>query len=85
MWEPFREAVGWSEKTPAPAMADRGRHAAARMVRVHALWEPDSADEDLGQVSRNLLKWMPHLFEFLRDAGLPWHNNAGGVRSVRYA
>lgn len=27
---------------------------------------------------------MPHLFEFVRDARIPWHNNAGerAIRSI---
>ena len=41
-------------------------------------------NEDVGRISRNLVKRMPHLFEFVRDAEIPWHNNAGerAIRSI---
>ena len=53
-------------------------------VRVRALCDADSSDEDVGRISRNLLKRMPHPFEFVRDARIPWHNNAGerAIRSI---
>jgi hypothetical protein len=33
---------------------------------------------------RNLVKRMPHLFEFVRDAEIPWQNCAGekAIRSI---
>jgi transposase len=80
----LREAVEWSAKTPTSARAERARQAAVYEARVRALCEPDSADEDVGRISRNLVKRMPHLFEFVRDARIPWHNNAGerAIRSI---
>ena len=80
----LREAVEWSEKAPASATAERARQSATYEARVRVLCDPDSSDEDMGRISRNLLKRMPHLFEFVRDAEIPWHNNAGerAIRSI---
>lgn len=80
----LREAVAWSEATPSKARELRARQATAYETRVRALCAPDSSDEDVGRISRNLLKRMPHLFEFVRDARIPWHNNAGerAIRSI---
>jgi transposase len=80
----LREAVEWAEKTPASAVAERVQQAVVYEARVRALCDADSADEDVGRISRNLLKRMPHLFEFVRDARIPWHNNAGerAIRSI---
>ncbi len=71
-------------KTPASATSERAGQAAVYEARVRALCEPDSADEEVGRISRNLLKRMPHLFEFVRDARIPWPNNAGerAIRSI---
>ncbi len=79
-----REATNWSEETPASAVAERARKAGAYEARVRRLCDPRSADEDLGRISRNLLKRMPYLFEFVRNAEIPWHNNAGerAIRSI---
>lgn len=79
-----REAVEWSEKTPASAMWARERRAHAYERRVRRLSDPNSKDEDVARISRNLRKRMPHLFEFVRDARIPWHNNAGerAIRSI---
>ncbi len=80
----LREAVEWSEKTPASALALRERQATVYEARVRALCDPHSPDEDVGRISRNLLKRRPHLFEFVRDSEIPWHNNAGerAIRSI---
>lgn len=80
----LREAVDWSGKTAASETDARGRQAAVYEARVRALCDPDSTDEDVGRISRNLVKRMPHLFEFVRDAEIPWHNNAGerAIRSI---
>ena len=80
----LREAVDWSAKTPASATAARARQAVVYEARVRELCDPDSSDEDVGRISRNLRKRMPHLFEFVRDARIPWHNNAGerAIRSI---
>jgi transposase len=80
----LREAVEWSGKTPNGATEARARQAAAYEERVRALCDPDSPDPDVGRISRNLVKRMPHLFEFVRDAEIPWHNNAGerAIRSI---
>lgn len=80
----LREAVDWSVKTPASATSERARQAAVYEARVRALCEPDSADEDLVRISRNLGNRMPHLFEFVRDAAVPWHNNSAerAIRSI---
>ncbi len=80
----LREAVDWSAKTPASETAVRARQAAVYEARVRSLCHPASPDEDVGRISRNLLKRMPHLFEFVRDARIPWHNNAGerAIRSI---
>ncbi len=79
-----REAVEWSDKTPASAMGTRERKARSYERRIRRLCDPSSKDEDVGRISRNLLKRMPHLFEFVRDARIPWHNNAGerAIRSI---
>ena len=80
----LREAVEWSEKAPTSATSVRAQQAAVYEARIHARCDPDSSDEDVGRISRNLLKRMPHLFEFVRDARIPWHNNAGerAIRSI---
>lgn len=80
----LREAVDWSAKTPASETAVRARQAAVYEARVRSLCHPASPDEDVGRISRNLLKRMPYLFEFVRDAQIPWHNNAGerAIRSI---
>ena len=80
----LREATDWSGGAPAAARAARARQAIGYEARVRALCDPDSSDEDVGRISRNLLKRMPHLFEFVRDARIPWHNNAGerAIRSI---
>lgn len=80
----LREAVDWSAKAPASAVAARAQQAAIYEARVRSLCDPNSSDEDVGRISRNLLKRMPHLFEFVRDARIPWHNNAGerAIRSI---
>ncbi|MGI0055467.1 MAG: IS66 family transposase [Thermoplasmata archaeon] len=80
----LREAVEWSEGTPASATAARAGQAEVYEARVRAMCHPDSPDEDVGRISRNLVKRMPHLFEFVRDARIPWHNNAGerAIRSI---
>ena len=80
----LRDAVDWSARTPASAIAARARQAAVYEARVRALCDPESPDEDVGRISRNLVKRMPHLFEFVRDAEIPWHNNAGerAIRSI---
>ncbi len=79
-----REAVEWSEQTSASATQSRERRAHAYERRVRRLCDPSSKDEDVGRISRNLLKRMPHLFTFVRDARIPWHNNAGerAIRSI---
>ena len=79
-----REAVERSEHTPTSATGARERKARAYERRVRRLCDPDSKDEDVGRISRNLLKRMLHLFEFVRDARIPWHNNAGerAIRSI---
>jgi hypothetical protein len=79
-----RQAVEWSAKTSASATAERTRQATAYEARIRGLGDPDSSDEDVGRISRNLLKRMPYLFEFVRDAEIPWHNNAGerAIRSI---
>ncbi|EQD39097.1 transposase [mine drainage metagenome] len=79
-----REAVEWSEQTPASATRSRERRARAYERRVRRLCDPNSKDEDVARISRNLRKRMPHLFEFVRDARIPWHNNAGerAIRSI---
>ena len=50
----------------------------------YKLCDAKSKDKDVGRISRDLLKRMPHLFTFVRDARIPWHNNAGerAIRSV---
>ena len=72
-----------SEGTP---LGEGGQSASGGRLRVavRSLCDPDSSDEGVGRVSRNLLKRMPHLFEFVRDARIPWHNNAGerAIRSI---
>ncbi|MGI0128841.1 MAG: IS66 family transposase, partial [Thermoplasmata archaeon] len=80
----LRETVEWSEKAPASMLPTRERRARAYERRVRRLCDPDSKDEDVARISRNLLKRMPHLFEFVRDARIPWHNNAGerAIRSI---
>lgn len=80
----LREAVAWSEKAPSSALRARERKAKSYERRVHRLCDPDSKDEDVGRISRNLLSRMPYLFTFVRDARIPWHNNAGerAIRSV---
>ncbi|MGI0055731.1 MAG: IS66 family transposase [Thermoplasmata archaeon] len=79
-----RETVEWSEQTPASAIHAREGKARAYERRIRRLSDPDSKDEDVARISRNLLKRMPHLFEFVRDARIPWHNNAGerAIRSI---
>jgi transposase len=79
-----REAVEWSEQTPASATQPRERRAHAYERRVRRLCDPSSKDEDVARISRNPLKRMPHLFTFVRDARIPWHNNAGerAIRSI---
>ena len=79
-----REAVESSPKTPASALRAREKRARAHERRVRRLCEPSSKDEDMAPVSRDLLKRMSHLFEFVRDARIPWHNNAGerAIRSI---
>ncbi len=78
------EAVAWSGKAPASALRARERKARSYERRVRRLCDPDSKDEDVGRISRNLLGRMPYLFTFVRDARVPWHNNAGerAIRSV---
>jgi transposase len=80
----LREAVAWSEATPAKATELRTRQAATYEAQIRSLCAPDSSDEDVARISRNLLKRMPYLFEFVRDAEIPWHNNAGerAIRSI---
>lgn len=80
----LREAVEWSENSPAAASETRESQAGSYEERVRALCDPVSMDEDVGRISRNLLKRMPYLFEFVRDAEVPWHNNAGerAIRSI---
>ena len=80
----LREAVAWSEQTPASATEARAQQAAVYEARVRALSDPESPDEDVGRISRNLVERMPYLFEFVRDAQIPWHNNAGerAIRSI---
>ena len=80
----MREAVEWSAKTPTSALAERARQAAAYEARIRALCDPEPPDEDVGRISRNLLKRKPPLFAFVRDARIPWHNNAGerAIRSI---
>ncbi len=80
----LREAVEWSEKSPTSATTARSRPAALYDARVHALCDSASPNEDVGRVSRNLVKRMPHLFEFVRDSRIPWNNNAGerAIRSI---
>lgn len=77
-------AVEWSAKAPPSAKAARARQAAVDESRVRALCDPDSSDEGVGRISRNLLKWILHLFEFVRDAQIPRHNIAGerAIRSI---
>ena len=79
-----REAVQWSETAPASATRARQKRARAYERRVRRLCDTESKDEDVARISRNLLKRMPHLFEFVRDARIPWHNNAGerAIRSI---
>ncbi len=52
--------------------------------RVRRLCDQNSKDEDVGRISRNLLGRMPYLFTFVRDARIPWRNNAGErvIRSI---
>ena len=80
----LREAVEWSEKTPASAKTLRAQQAAVYEERIGQLCDPNSPDENVARISRNLLKRMPYLFEFVRDARIPWHNNAGerAIRSI---
>ena len=80
----LREAVEWSEHAPASSLRAREKRARAYERRVRRLCDPSSKDEDVARISRNLLKRMPHLFEFVRDARIPWHNNAGerAIRSI---
>ncbi|MGI0053664.1 MAG: IS66 family transposase [Thermoplasmata archaeon] len=78
----LREAVDWSEMVPAQALQVRERKARVYEERIRQLCDPDSTDKDVGRISRNLLKRMPYLFEFVRDARIPWHNNAG-ERAIR--
>ncbi|MGI0055479.1 MAG: IS66 family transposase [Thermoplasmata archaeon] len=80
----LRESVEWSERTAATAGEARAKQAQSYEERVCRLCEPRSPDEDVGRISRNLLKRMPHLFEFVRDAEIPWNNNAGerAIRSI---
>jgi transposase len=80
----LREAVEWSEEAPASAVGVREGMARAYEQRVRRLCDPDSSDDDVARISRNLLKRMPHLFEFVRDSAIPWHNNAGerAIRSI---
>ena len=80
----LREAVEWSGKTAATETDVRARQAAVYEARVRALCDLDSPYEDVGRISRNLVKRMPHLFEFVRDAEIPGHNSAGerAIRSI---
>ncbi len=80
----LREAVEWSKKNPAREVAIRERQARSYEVRVRQLSDAKSKDQDVGRISRDLLKRMPHLFTFVRDPQIPWHNNAGerAIRSV---
>ena len=61
-----------------------GRKARAYEERVEYLCDPTASDEDVARISRDLLQHRPHLFEFVRDARIPWHNNAGerAIRSI---
>jgi transposase len=79
-----REAVEWSEKAPAPELRVRAQKAEVYERQIHRWCDPNSKDRDVARISRNLLKRMPHLFEFVRDARIPWHNNAGerAIRSI---
>lgn len=80
----MREAVEWSEKTPASALRAREMRERRYEPRIRRLCDPDSKDEDAARISRNLLKRMPCLFEFVRNARIPWRNNAGerAIRSI---
>lgn len=80
----LREAVEWSEKNPVRVVAVGERQAQSYEVRVRQLCDAKSKDKDVGRISRDLLKRMPYLFTFVRDARIPWHNNAGerAIRSV---
>ena len=80
----LQETVDWSVKAPASATTERSRQAAVYEAQVRALCDPDASNEDVGWVSRNLVKRMPHLFEFVRDARIPRHSNAGerAIRSI---
>ncbi len=79
-----REAVEWSETTPASTLRARVKRARVYERRIRRLCDSDSKDEDVARISRNLLKRMPHLFEFVRDARITWHNKAGelAIRSI---
>ncbi len=80
----LREAVEWSKRTPADATERRERKARGYERRVRRLSDPDSRDEDVARSLKGLLRRMPHLFTFARDARIPWENNAGerAIRSV---
>ncbi len=80
----LREAVEWSENTPTSALPAREERARRYERGIRRLCDPASKDEDVARISRNLLKRIPYLFEFVRDAGIPWHNNAGeqAIRSI---
>ena len=49
---------------------------------VRRLGEVDSRDEDVARISKGPLRRRPRLFTFVRDARIPWENNAG-VRAIR--
>ena len=73
----LREAVDWlANAPPRRRRPERGRQLSTSRGG-GALCDPVTSDEEVGRISRNLVKRMPHLFEFVRDAEIPWHNNSG--------
>ena len=55
----LREAVAGSERIPASSVRSRERKAVSYERRVRRLCDPNSKDEDVGRISRNLLGRMP--------------------------
>ena len=75
----------WSKRTPEDTTERRGKKARGYERRVRRLSDADSRDEDVARISKGLLRRMPHLIPFVRDARIPWEINAGerAIRSIR--
>lgn len=67
----MRQTIQGFAKAPASGVVALAQEASILEARVRLLCDSDSTGEDVGRISRYLLKRVPHRFEFVWDARIP--------------